>query len=55
MAMSDVNVRTARPEEKAYKPTDGDGMVLLVNPNGSKYWRLHYRFGGKEKMLALGK
>lgn len=30
-------------------------MVLLVHPNGSKYWRLRYRFGGKEKMLALGK
>ncbi len=30
-------------------------MVLLVHSNGSKYWRLRYRFGGKEKMLALGK
>ena len=30
-------------------------MVLLVHPNGSKYWRLRYRFGGKEEMLALGK
>jgi hypothetical protein len=30
-------------------------MVLLVHPDGSKYWRLRYRFGGKEKMLALGK
>lgn len=30
-------------------------MVLLVHPNGSKYWRLRYRFAGKEKMLALGK
>ncbi|CAI1004925.1 tyrosine-type recombinase/integrase [Serratia proteamaculans] len=54
MALSDVKVRTAKPEAKAYKLTDGDGMVLLVHPNGSKYWRLRYRFGGKEKMLALG-
>jgi len=30
-------------------------MVLLVHPSGSKYWRLRYRFSGKEKMLALGK
>lgn len=29
-------------------------MHLLVNPNGSKYWRLQYRFSGKQKMLALG-
>jgi len=55
MALSDVKVRSAKPEEKAYKLTDGDGMVLLVHLNGSKYWRLRYRFGGKEKMLALGK
>lgn len=55
MALSDVKVRSAKPEAKAYKLTDSDGMVLLVHPNGSKYWRLRYRFGGKEKMLALGK
>lgn len=55
MALSDVKVRSAKPETKAYKLTDGDGMVLLVHPNGSKYWRLRYRFGGKEMMLALGK
>lgn len=55
MALSDVKVRSAKPEAKAYKLTDGEGMVLLVHPNGSKYWRLRYRFGGKENMLALGK
>ncbi len=55
MALSDVKIRSAKPEAKAYKLTDGEGMVLLVHPNGSKYWRLRYRFGGKEKMLALGK
>ncbi|WP_130833784.1 tyrosine-type recombinase/integrase [[Erwinia] mediterraneensis] len=55
MALSDVKVRSAKPEAKACKLTDGKGMVLLVHPNGSKYWRLRYRFGGKEKMLALGR
>ena len=55
MALSDLKVRSAKPEAKAYKLSDGDGMVLLVHPNGSKYWRLRYCFGGKEKMLALGK
>jgi hypothetical protein len=29
-------------------------MHLLVHPNGSKYWRLQYRFDGKQKMMALG-
>ncbi len=55
MALSDVKICSAKLEAKAYKLTDGEGMVLLVHPNGSKYWRLRYRFGGKEKMLALGK
>lgn len=54
MALTDIKVRSAKPEAKAYKLTDGDGMFLLVHPNGSKYWRLRYRFGGKEKTLALG-
>ncbi|PHI28980.1 tyrosine-type recombinase/integrase [Budvicia aquatica] len=54
MALTDIKVRSAKPEDKAYKLTDGDGMFLLVHPNGSKYWRLRYRFGGKEKTLALG-
>jgi len=55
MALSDVKVRSAKPEAKAYKLNDSEGLVLLVHPNGSKYWRLRYRFGCKEKMLALGK
>lgn len=54
MALTDIKIRSAKPEAKAYKLTDGDGMFLLIHPNGSKYWRLRYRFGGKEKMLALG-
>jgi integrase len=37
-----------------YKLTDEKGLFLLVNKNGSKYWRLKYRFAGKEKALALG-
>ncbi|HEN4997683.1 TPA: integrase arm-type DNA-binding domain-containing protein [Klebsiella aerogenes] len=54
MALTDIKVRTAKPTDKQYKLTDGSGMHLLVHPNGSKYWRLQYRFGGKQKMLALG-
>ena len=54
MALSDVKVRSAKPEAKAYKLTDGEGMVLLVHPNGSKYWRLRYRFGGKRRCWRWG-
>lgn len=54
MPLTDVKVWSAKPEDKAYKLTDGEGMHLMVHPNGSKYWRLQYRFDGKQKTLALG-
>ena len=53
MALTETSVKNARPAEKAYKLADGYGMFLLVNLNGSRLWRLKYRFGGKEKLLAL--
>lgn len=54
MKLSDPAVRKAKPEAKPYKMADGGGMYLEVMPTGSKYWRLKYRFGGKEKRLAFG-
>lgn len=54
MALTDVKVKTAKPKEKPYKLADGGGMYLLINANGSKYWRMKYRFAGKEKMLSIG-
>ena len=54
MKLSDISARKAKPEAKPYKLADGHGMYLEVMPNGSKYWRLKYRYGGKEKRLALG-
>ena len=49
-----IQVKNAQPREKDYKLFDGGGLFLLVRKDGSKYWRLKYRFGGKEKLLALG-
>jgi integrase len=54
MATTDLEARNAKPKEKPYKVAFGEGLYLLVNPNGKKYWRLKYRFAGKEKALALG-
>ncbi|MDR5755597.1 phage integrase central domain-containing protein [Caballeronia sp. LZ035] len=54
MALTDLEIRSARPREKAYRMTDGAGMYLEVSPSGGKHWRLKYRFAGKEKRLALG-
>ncbi len=46
--------KNAKPKDKPYKLADEKGLFLLVNPNGSKYFRLKYRIDGKEKLLALG-
>jgi integrase len=47
-------VQKAKPGPRPRKLADSKGLYLLVHPNGSKYWRLKYRFAGKEKVLALG-
>lgn len=54
MALSDIAIRSAKPESKAYKLTDAAGLFLLVTPNGGKWWRLKYYYLGKEKQLSLG-
>lgn len=54
MPLTDPACRKAKPEAKPRRMADGCGLYLEVMPNGSKYWRLKYRYGGKEKRLALG-
>lgn len=54
MPLSDTAIRNAKPAEKPYKLPDEKGLYLLVQPNGSKYWRQKYRFNSKEKTLAHG-
>jgi len=54
MPLTLTEAKNAQAREKDYKVSDEKGMFLLVKKNGSKYWRLKYRFEGKEKTLALG-
>jgi hypothetical protein len=54
MALTELEIKKAKPETKAYKLIDGGGLFLLVHTNGGRYWRLRYRVGGKEKLLAIG-
>lgn len=49
-----MQISNAKPKAKDYKLADGGGLYLLVTPSGGKLWRLKYRFGGREKKLALG-
>jgi Arm DNA-binding domain len=52
--LNDARIRTAKACDRPIKLSDGGGLHLLIQPNGSKLWRLAYRFGGKQKTLAVG-
>lgn len=54
MPLSDTAIRNAKPSDKPIKLTDGGGLYLLLKPNGSRWWRLDYRYGGKRKTLSMG-
>lgn len=54
MKLNARQVELSKAKDKPYKLADGGGLYLLVNPNGTKYWRLKYRIAGKEKLLAVG-
>ncbi|KVK31369.1 tyrosine-type recombinase/integrase [Enterobacter hormaechei] len=54
MKLTARQVDTAKPKEKPYKLSDGGGLYLEVATSGSRYWRLKYRYAGKEKRLAFG-
>ena len=53
MPLTDAKCRNAKKKVKPYKLSDGGGLHLLVNANGAKYWRLAYRWHGKQRTLAL--
>lgn len=55
MALTDLKLRSLKPAGATYKVSDSGGLHVMVQPTGSKLWRLAYRFGGKQKSLALGK
>lgn len=54
MPLTDTRIRQLKPGEKPYKAADGEGLYLHVTPNGSKLWRMRYRFDGREKLLSFG-
>jgi integrase len=54
MPLSDTAIRKAKPSDKPQRLFDGGGLYLELSPAGGKWWRLKYRFGGKEKRLSLG-
>ena len=54
MPLSDTAIRAAKPPKKLVKLSDGGGLYLLIQPHGTKLWRMDYRINGKQKTLAFG-
>lgn len=52
--LTDIAIRAAKPKEKPYKLADGEGLYIEVAPSGGKWWRIKFRFEGREKRLSLG-
>src|SRR4051794_8464892 len=55
MPLTDATVRSLNPADRTYRRWDDQGLYVEVVPTGSKLWRYKYRYGGKEKRLALGR
>ncbi len=53
-SLTDAAIRKAGPKAKPYRKGDGDGLVLLVQPTGAKWWRFEYRLAGVRKGISLG-
>lgn len=54
MALTDTQLRNAKPAEKDYTITDGQGLSILITSKGAKGWRFRYRHLGKPKLISFG-
>ena len=54
MPLSDAAIRNAKPLDRRYKLFDEAGLFLIITPEGGKWWRVRYRWEGREQTLSLG-
>ncbi|MGR5943356.1 tyrosine-type recombinase/integrase [Enterobacter sp. C4G1] len=54
MALTDIQIKRAKPQDKPYTLNNGQGLSLLINPDGSKGWRFRFRFAGKARLMSFG-
>jgi integrase len=52
--LSDTQIRSTKPAARPVRLYDGRGLYLEVAPSGGRWWRLKYRFEGREKLLSMG-
>lgn len=54
MPLTDIQIRRAKAQDKPFTLNDGQGLSLLINPDGSKGWRFRYRLAGKARLMSFG-
>ncbi len=54
MPLNALQVQNAKGRERPYKVSDAGGLYMFVQPSGQRYWRLAYRFDGKQRTMAFG-
>jgi len=54
MALTDIQIKQAKLQDKPYILSDGQALSLLINPNGSKGWRFRFRFTGEARLMSFG-
>ena len=54
MPLSDVKIRNLKPKPAPYKVGDGDGLMIVVMPNGKRLWRMKYSHNQKERSISFG-
>lgn len=54
MALTDIQIKRAKPQDKPYTLNDGQDLSLLINSDGSKGWRFCFRLAGKARLMSFG-
>jgi integrase len=55
LSLTDTKIKAAKPEaDREYDLPDGNSLYLIVQPDGGKFWKWRYRFGGKQKKMSFG-
>ena len=52
--LTDTKIKNTKPASKRISLSDSNGLVLFVEPHGSKLWRYRYRWQGKATTISLG-
>ena len=52
--LTELEIKKAEIKDKDYNLSDGDGLYFIVRKNGSKFFRLDFRYGGKRLSMSLG-